>query len=241
MPDKSKRNKKRELKKKLKERQRKLDIAAGAKKGVKLNKRGRKVEYSAYAPGYTKHFQAGNKIPGVKGTQNRGYAKGIGGSEGGQGGLLVSRKSTKPGKKGGTVLTGGALKNSYGDPVGVGTVGREWKLGKKGKTKVGIHGGATVGYGKSFNKQVAGQKRTGGVWRDDQGNPTRSYSRQYDKGAVGLARKTNVAPVVTGSVSRQLDKKGRFEAKALVNPLYVNAGLTYNFGKGKNKKRKKRR
>ena len=155
--------------------------------------------WSVYVPLHTTHLSnyhnSGDKI---------GYHEGVLGSQGGQGGLIVSYNIPN---RHDTIKTHsiGFAQNSYGDLIGAITIGRVinvWKV------RLGWEAGFTFGYAKSFQ-------------------------RERERLNIGLNKVTTwvinnrVAPIVTGTIAYDIYKG--VGVKVLLNPLYANIGLNYKF------------
>ncbi len=146
--------------------------------------------FNFYIPTYTKHYSELDSNP---------YHNGFLGSEGGQGGLILSYNQERD--YGVRSYSVGLMQNSYGDMINTWTFGRHFG----NRLKFGVEGGVVFGYKKSYDRAV----ETYGY------RPTE---------LTGFVRETNVMPMVTGVVSYMVTEK--VGIKALVSPMFVNVGLT---------------
>ena len=160
--------------------------------------------WSVYVPLHTTHFSKlyDDNYGGLR--QLIGFHEGYLGSEGGQGGLLVSyNKYTKKGNL--KTNTIGITQNSFGDVIGLISIGRVKNFKK---WRLGIEVGLTYGYGHSFEFE----QRTKNL---------RSRS------ITDFAIETNFYPVATSTIAFNITK--RFGLKFLVNHIFINAGINYQF------------
>ena len=155
--------------------------------------------FSFYIPLHTTHYTSYQDEP---------YHDGYLGSQGGQGGVIASYNKEK--YKGIKSYTIGISQNSFGDVVGVLSAGRHY--GKR--FKYGYEYGITYGYGKSYKRNY---KR---LIEADANMKTGFIADMWD-----FTRETSLGPIITGVVSYMItDNVG---VKALINPVYVNLGLTF--------------
>ena len=155
--------------------------------------------FSVYVPLHTTHLETKHSHG-----EPIGFHNGFLGSQGGQGGLLISY-NTHTSKETIKTHTVGIAQNSYGDAIGILSIGRVKSL--RG-LRFGWEAGITTGYAKSFKREV----NRIGVKNDL---------------ISEFATKYKVLPIVTGTVGYNITK--RFGLKAIVNPIYVNVGLNYQF------------
>ena len=151
--------------------------------------------WNVYVPLHTTHFNPTHEF----GTPI-GYHEGFLGSEGGQGGAIVSYNEVKS-KKYTSSYTVGAAQNSYGDLIGMITKGY---IFNNNLIDVGIEMGFVTGYAKSFKRE---KERVG----------------LEDELLFELAEKIKVLPFVTMTLNKQITKQ--IGIKALLNPIYVNFGI----------------
>ena len=155
--------------------------------------------FSVYVPLHTTHFVTKHSL-GTPINFHDGYL----GSQGGQGGIIASYNTYS--KKGNIKThTIGLAQNSYGDAIGILSIGRVKSL--RG-LRFGWEAGWTYGYGKSYKRDIATINGEG------------SYLSRF-------AIRNGFMPIVTGTVGYNITK--RFGLKAIVNPIYVNVGLNYQF------------
>ena len=134
-----------------------------------------------------------------------GFHEGFLGSQGGQGGAIVSYNIIYDEPTVISTYTLGIAQNSFGDTIAVATKGVVYNIKP---VRFGLETGFASGYDKSFKRE----------------------SRRVDlkdSFYYTFADKYKVIPIVTATAA--INITNRFGVKALINPSYINLGLNIIF------------